>query len=222
MTAASSQKVARILIVDDHPVMRRGLAQVIGDQPDLTVVAEASSIDEALGMVDEHQPDLMLIDLSLGDGSGIELLRQVREKNAHVRMLVTSMHDETLFAERVLRAGGRGYVHKSAPTETLLEAIRHVLEGGIHLSPAMSSRLLDQVVGGAPVGDRSPVEKLSDRELEVFQMIGEGMITKQIAARLGLSAKTIETYRENIKSKLNLNNAAELTRHAVQWVLEQP
>jgi DNA-binding NarL/FixJ family response regulator len=211
----------RVLIVDDHPFMRRGLAYMINDQPGMKVLGEAGSIDEALALMESTKFDLAVIDISLGQGSGIELIRTIREKWPDVRMLVSSMHDETLFAERALRAGALGYVNKGEPPEKFVAALQRVNSGQVYLSERMTNRMLDLLVTDKNSEQRDPLETLSDREIEVFEMIGRGMITKQIAARLGLSHKTIETYREHIKQKLSLANASELTRHAVQWVLEQ-
>jgi DNA-binding NarL/FixJ family response regulator len=162
----------------------------------------------------------MIIDLSLKTGHGIDLIEQIKACNDDVKMLVASMHDETLFAERVLRAGAVGYINKQEPSEKIIEAIRQVMRGEICLSPRMQNRLLHSVVGGEPLG-QDPIENLSNRELEVFDMIGQGLSTKQIATKLHLSHKTIETHREKIKSKLNLTNANELAHRAVQWVLEK-
>lgn len=211
----------RVLIVDDHPFMRRGLAFMINDQPGMKVQGEAGSIPEALQLMESRAFDLAVVDISLGQGSGIELIRTIKEKWPETRMLVSSMHDETLFAERALRAGALGYVNKGEPPETFVAALLRVNSGQIFLSERMTNRMLDLLVTDKTTEQREPLETLSDREIEVFEMIGRGMITKQIAARLGLSHKTIETYREHIKQKLNLANASELTRHAVQWVLEQ-
>lgn len=211
----------RVLIVDDHPFMRRGLAYMINDQPGMRVLGEAGSIAEALQLMESTTFDLAVVDISLGQGSGIELIRTIKEKWPDTRMLVSSMHDETLFAERALRAGALGFVNKGEPPETFVAALLRVNSGQIFLSERMTNRMLDLLVTDKKTEHRDPLETLSDREIEVFEMIGRGMITKQIAARLGLSHKTIETYREHIKQKLNLANASELTRHAVQWVLEQ-
>ena len=211
----------RVLIVDDHPFMLRGLAQTINDQPDMLVCAEAGSIPEALEMAAAHQPDLAVVDISLGEGSGIELVKEIKERWPNTKILVSSMHDESLFAERALRAGALGYVNKGAPPDAFVAALQRVNSGQVYLSERMTNRMLDKMLTDKDEQHRSPIEKLSNRELEVFEMIGKGLVTKQIAARLSLSPKTIETYREHIKSKLNLSNASEMTRHAVQWVLEQ-
>lgn len=211
----------RVLIVDDHPFMRQGLAYMINDQPGLRVCGQAGSIADALQLMETTPVDLAVIDISLGQGSGIELIRSIKEKWPDTRMLVSSMHDETLFAERALRAGALGYVNKGEPPDTFIAALLRVNSGQIYLSERMTNRMLDLLVTDKKTEQRDPLESLSNREIEVFEMIGRGMITKQIAARLGLSHKTIETYREHIKQKLNLANASELTRHAVQWVLEQ-
>ncbi len=216
----SEEQMIRILIVDDHPVMRQGLAQIIEDLPDMEVCGEACGFKDAIQQFERLQPDIMTVDISLGDGTGLELIKEIKSRHAEARMLVLSMHDESLFGERVIRAGAAGFVNKNEPTEVLVNAMRHVLAGGIHASPRLTSRLLNQVATTRGSLQRSPIERLTDRELEVFELIGQGQITKQIAARLELSAKTVEKHRENIKAKLNLANSTELTRHAVQWVLE--
>jgi DNA-binding NarL/FixJ family response regulator len=209
----------KVLIVDDHPIVRRGLADIISSQPDLEVCGEASTVAEALQEVEKTRPDLVLTDLALKGAHGIELIEQIKARDERIKILVSSMHDEMLFAERALRAGAMGYISKQEPTDTLLEAIRRVLRGEIYLSSRMTGRLLRSVRSGGSVG-QDPVESLSNRELEVFQMIGQGLTTQQIARNLGLSPKTIETHREKIKEKMNLKNSAELNRRAVQWVLE--
>jgi len=209
----------RVLIIDDHPIVRRGLTEMINQEPDLEVCGEAADMADALEQVQQRQPDVMVVDLSLKSGHGIDLIEQVKAINPSIRMLVSSMHDESLFAERALRAGALGYLSKQEPAGKLLDAIRQVARGEIYLSSAMSNRLLYAVVGGDQL-HRNPIAGLSNRELEVFEMIGQGLATKQIAGRLHLSPKTIETHREKIKSKLNLTNSNELNRRAVQWVLE--
>lgn len=221
MTVASTSQKARVFIVDDHPFMRRGLAQVIADQMEMEVCGEAASKTEALSLIEEAQPDLVVVDISLEDGNGIELIKDVKARYPEMRMLVSSMHEEGLFAERAVRAGAMGYINKGEPVEQFVEALKRVLAGKIYLSSRMTDRLLNMSVSHNESPVESPYEKLSDRELEVFEMIGNGLGTKQIAAKLQLSRKTVETYREHIKSKLNLANGTELTRHAVQWVLEQ-
>jgi DNA-binding NarL/FixJ family response regulator len=210
----------RVLIVDDHPYMRRGLAQTINDQPGLEVVGEAGSLAEAVKIMETSSPQLAVVDISLGAESGIELIQVLRERWPATKVLVSSMHDETLFAERALRAGALGFVNKGEPPDVFVRALTRVISGQIYLSERMTKRMLGQVLADKDA-NRSPIETLSNRELEVFEMIGKGLSTKQIAARLGLSPKTIETYREHIKQKLKLSNATELTRNAVQWVLEQ-
>lgn len=211
----------RVLIVDDHPFMRRGLAQTINDQPGLEVCGEAGSVAEALRIIETCQPHLAVVDISLGEESGIELVQLIRTKWPEVKVLVSSMHDETLFAERALRAGALGYVNKGEPPGVFIAALQRVNGGQIYLSERMTNRTLHHVLADKVEISRSPIETLSNREIEVFEMIGKGMATKQIAAKLKLSPKTIETYREHIKQKLKLKNSTELTRNAVQWVLEQ-
>ena len=208
----------RILIVDDHPIVRQGLEQQINREPDLVVCAQASNASQALAAVEEQKPDLVLVDINLPGRSGLELIRDIRSVAANLPMLVLSMHDESVFAERVLRAGGRGYVSKEAGGEKLLEAIRHVLKGQIYLSDTVSTRLLDSLSSRHPARTISPVEQLTDRELEVFTLIGQAKETKEIARRLNMSGKTVEAHRAAIKRKLKLKTGPELTRHAVLWV----
>lgn len=216
----TSRKTVRILIVDDHPVVRHGLAQLLSDQPDWEVCGEADNPTDAIKAFVELQPDLVVIDISLKNGNGIELIKELKALHPEARMLVSSMHDESLFAERALRAGAMGYINKQEASEKMIEAIQQVLGGRVYLSPRMADRMLHRMIRPGDDVENSPVDSLSDRELEVFELIGHGLTTRQIAAKLHLSPKTVETYRENIKTKLNLSNGTELTCHAVQWVLE--
>ena len=211
---------ARVLIVDDHPFMRRGLAQTIKDQPGLTVCGEAGTIAEALEIIKVQNPHLVVVDISLGTESGIELIIQIRQKWPEIRVLVSSMHDENLYAERAFRAGASGYVNKGEPPQIFVAALLRVKSGQNYFSDRMSRRLFEKGSEEKPAASRSPLETLSTRELQVFEFIGRGLTTKGIAAKLSLSPKTVETYRENIKQKLNLANATELTRSAVQHVIE--
>jgi DNA-binding NarL/FixJ family response regulator len=210
----------RILVVDDHALVRHGLTALIGNEPDLEVCGQAADVAGGLAQAAALRPDLAVVDLSLQNGHGLDLIRQLRARFEDVKVLVLSMHDEALFAERALRAGALGYINKQEATGRIVEAIRQVLAGKVYLSAPMTERLLRQVAGPPGVQARLPAERLSDRELTVFQMIGQGLSTRQIAERLFLSVKTVETYREHIKSKLGLKNAAELSRHAAQWALE--
>lgn len=215
-----STKKWKIMIVDDHPIVRRGLVELIEDEPDLVVSGEADDAGDALRMLDHEPPDLCLIDISLKGMNGLELIKQIKARNEEIKMLVSSMHDETLYAERALRAGAMGYINKNEATETLVNAIRQALEGRVYLSNKMSERLLERVFLGQKKKETWSIDSLTDRELEVFELIGQGLTTRQIAARLHLSPKTVETYRDNIKSKLNLSTSSELVRHAVKWALD--
>jgi DNA-binding NarL/FixJ family response regulator len=215
---AAAEGRKRILIVDDHPIVREGLIQQLNREPDLMVCAQASNASQALAAVEKHQPDLVLIDINLPGRSGLELIRDLRAVTTNLPMLVLSMHDEAVFAERVLRAGGRGYVSKEAGGDKLLEAIRHVLGGQIYVSETVSTRLLDSLSSKHPTRTVSPVEQLTDRELEVFTLIGQALETKEIARSLNMSGKTVEAHRAAIKRKLKLKTGPELTRHAVLWV----
>ena len=220
-----SQKVtkmrARVLIVDDHPAVREALAIRIGRQRDLEVCGEAADMGEALRLVAEARPDVAVIDISLKAGSGIHLIKRIKNRDAYVRIVVWSMHSESLYAERALRAGALGYVNKDQATDRIVEAIRRVREGKVYLSDAMAERLLQRAVGGARAAvTRSLVELLADRELEVFRLIGGGAKTAEIAERLHLSVKTVETYRDRIRQKLDLSDGTRLSHYATQWVLE--
>jgi DNA-binding NarL/FixJ family response regulator len=210
---------ARVLLVDDHPILRKGLAQMINMEQDLTVCGEAEEAGKAFDLVGTLQPDVAVVDISLKTGNGIELVKNIKARYPELPILVLSMHDESLYAERALRAGSLGYIMKEEATEQVLIAIRRVLKGEIFLSEKMKSRMLQQLTtGGRNKVVVSPIENLTDRELEVFRLIGEGRSTRQIAAELHLSVRTVEAYREYIKSKLNLRNATELVQHAFHWV----
>lgn len=220
---ASEGKKHRIVLVEDHPIVRQGLAQLINLQPGLTVVGEADSAAKALELVRAHKPDLVLLDVSLPRMNGLELIKQLKVERPTLRMLVISMHDEALYAERALRAGARGYVMKKESSEKMLLAMQRVLKGEIYVSDRMKQRMLQHLVDNqVPAEDSSPLDHLSDRELEVFQMLGNGFATRQIAERLSLSIKTIESYRENLKLKLNVKSGAELVQHAIQWMKSEP
>ena len=208
---------ARVVVVDDHPIVRRGLVQMINNEGDLEVCGEAETIVEALKVVAATKPDVAIVDLYLKGTSGLELLKDVKVRYPKMPVLVLSMYDESIYAERALRAGARGYMMKEEATERVLVAIRRILAGQIYLSETMAARLLHLFVDGRRDHGSSPTDRLSDRELEVFQLIGNGLGNSQIAAKLHLSAKTIETYRAHIKDKLNLQDSTELLRAAIQW-----
>lgn len=208
----------RILIVDDHPMMRQGLAQLLGSETDLTVCGEAETAREAFEKASSLKPDLILVDITLPDKSGLELIKDIHSMQPEILLLVISMHDESLYAERVLRAGGRGYIMKQEGGKRLMEAIRQVLNGQVYVSNNMSAKILEIFSGRRKDNMSSPVELLSDREFEVFQLIGHGKSTRQIASQIHVSAKTVEAHRVNIKQKLKLQTAPELIRFAVQWV----
>jgi len=211
----------RILIVDDHPMMREGLAQLIDHEPDLCVSTQADNAAQALSAIAAQPPDLAVVDISLPDKNGLELIKDIQTMHPQLPVLVISMHDETLYAERVLRAGGRGYIMKQEGGKKLMEAIRQVLNGQIYVSEKMSAKILELFSGRRPNTGNSPVERLSDREFEVFQFIGQGQSTRQIAQHLHLSIKTVEVHRANIKKKLELASGAELVRFAIRWAEAQ-
>lgn len=220
-SAILDEQTIKILIVDDHPLVRQGLELLINQRPGWAVCGHAGSTAEALQQLVADKPDLVLVDVSLQDGSGLELIKEVKARSPEIRMLVLSNHDESVYAERALRAGASGYVNKLEAGDKLLHCIEEVLKGKIALSRQMTERMVARAVGGHGQGEiAQPIESLSDRELEVFELIGRGLTTRQIASKLFLSPKTVETYRESIKTKLDLSNSTQLVRTAVRWVLE--
>lgn len=217
MAAKEKNSAKRLLIVDDHPMMRQGLAQLIDNEPDLKVIAEADSGSQAIDAVGSQKLDLVLLDISLPDKNGLELLKDIQALKPGLPILVVSMHDEALYAERVLRAGARGYIMKQEGGKKLMQAIRQVLSGQIYVSEKMSAQILE-LFSGRRTGGSSPMERLTDREFEVFHLIGQGKGTREIALHLHLSVKTVEVHRANMKQKLKLKTATDLVRHAVRWI----
>lgn len=217
---ASATCPSRILIVDDHPIVREGLSARIDSQPDLEVCGEASGINDALSQYRSLSPDLTLVDIQLEDGNGIELIKEIYSHNPAAKMLVVSAFDESLYAQRALRAGALGYVNKRELQDKVIDAIRTTLRGERYVSPKIMQQLLSQVVSNKSAVDEDPVQRLSDRELEVFQLIGHGKTTAAIASQLQLSVHTIDTHREKLRHKLGAQNSNELMKLAVQWVLE--
>lgn len=216
--AAARRK--KIFIVDDHPMMREGLTQLIAQEKDLAVCGQAEDAAEALDQIEKLKPDLALVDITLRSTNGLELIKDLRIRAPLTAILVISMHDESLYAERVLRAGGRGYIMKQEGGKKLMEAIRHMLGGKIYVSEKMSAKILD-IFSGRRTESSSPVEKLTVREFEVFQLLGQGRSTKEIADKLHVSTKTVEVHRVNIKQKLNVTTAPELICFAIRWMESQ-
>lgn len=208
----------RILIVDDHPIFRKGIAMLLEHEDDIIICGETETASEALGLVERHEFDLVIADISLRDINGIELVKSLKVLKPHLPVLVLSMHDESLYAERALRAGARGYLMKQAPPDQVVAAIRHVLSGELYLSAAANLLMLNSFVTGRESNSKSSVEKLSDRELEIFELLGQGRGTSMIAHDLRLSVKTVEAHRSHIKTKLGIHTAPELVRAAVEWV----
>ena len=208
----------RVLLVDDHPLVRERLAEVISREPDLTVCGEAEDRFQAMEKIAATHPDLAIVDLTLKRSQGTELIKDVRARYPGLTMLVVSMHDELLHAERVIRAGARGYITKQEATRKIMLAIRTVLNGDVYLSEKMAAKIAASAVGRAQTKSSLPMDRLSDRELCVFELIGQGHGTRQIADELHLDMRTIETYRARIKDKLNLKDANDLLQHAIRWV----
>jgi DNA-binding NarL/FixJ family response regulator len=207
-----------ILIVDDHPMLRRGLAALIESEPGLAVCDEADTSQVALEAIQKSQPDLVVVDIELGESDGLDLVKAMKKNHPVIPALVLSMHDESVYAERSLRAGARGYVTKQQLDDTVLAAIQCVLDGGTYMSDALKERLAGKFVVGRTLDTDSPLDALSDRELQVFRLIGQGRSTRQIAEILSLSIKTIESHREHIKQKLTIESATELVHSATRWV----
>ena len=211
----------RILIVDDHPIVQQGLTSLLSQEPDFEVCGVTDDVPSAIKLVEKTKPHVVTIDISLASGSGLDLVRRIAKRDRSIRMLVCSLYDETLYAERALHAGALGYVNKHEATRTIVEAIRQVLDDKVYLSERMSERLAHRLIGGRVKDVQPAVESLSDRELEVFGMIGKGQTSAEIAKTLHLGIKTVDTYRCRIKQKLKLTNMAQLAREAAQWVLER-
>lgn len=216
----ADKKIWKILIVDDHPLVRVGLASLIDGESDMDVCGETGEMREAMELIKAQSPDLVTVDLSLSDGNGLELVKRLRTFDGTIKVLVCSMHDEALFAYRALKAGAMGYIGKEQATTRVVDAIRQVLRGKIWLSDDMTERALRGVARDGTVTQSAPIESLSDRELEVFGLIGRGKGPSEIAEQLHLSVKTIETHRENIKKKLELRSGNELIRLAMHWTIE--
>jgi DNA-binding NarL/FixJ family response regulator len=219
--AGSRRSKTRILLVDDHELVRFGTARLIETEGDLEICGEAADAPTAVQMIRSKEPDLAIIDLSLRQGSGLDLVKEIKQTYPALLMIVCSMHDEELYAPRALRAGARAYVHKQQSAHVLIHAIRQVLDGKLYLSERMTEQFLERAAGLSPPGVVSPLEALSDRELQVFELIGEGLTVREIAERLFVSPKTVEFHRERIRDKLQLQNSTALSRHAIAWALER-
>jgi DNA-binding NarL/FixJ family response regulator len=216
---SSLEKKSRVLLVDDHPIVRQGLALLIDREEDLCVCGEADGAHSAFHAITTLRPDLVVLDISLNGPDGLDVLKEIRTKTTNLPVLILSMHDESIYAERAMRAGANGYIMKQEATEKVLVAIRRILQGDVYLSDRLTSTMLQQYVRGAAPAKGSPLVNLTDRELEVFRLIGEGHGTRQIAEELHLSVKTIESYQAHIKEKLALRNARELVQHAIEWTV---
>ena len=214
----SAEKKTRVMIVDDHPIMRHGLAQLIDAQPELEVCSWAGTAAEALAAIPEKKPELALLDISLPDRNGLELLKDLQVIYPEVSVLMVSMHDESLYAERALRAGAKGYIMKEEAADKLIEAIRTVLDGKIYVSVEMSARIIEMFSGSNGKSSAAPLSRLTDRELEVFEEIGRGKATREVAEMLGISVRTIDAHRAHLKKKLGMKDGSELVRYAVRWV----
>lgn len=208
----------RIIIVDDHPIMQKGLATILEAEHGFEVIEKFDNAEEVLKVYEELSPDLAVVDISLPGMSGLELVKHLASRDPDLKIVVVSRHDESLYAERVIRAGAKGYVMKLEAGDQLIKAIKKILRGGIYVSDEVSEKLLMGMARGNKEMNSSPIDQLSDRELEVFEFTGKGNTTREIAEKLHLSVKTVESYRARIKTKLNLDNATELMMHAVKWV----
>lgn len=213
----TEKRKAKIILVEDHPIFRQGLADLINQQQDMVVCGHAENASEAMRVIKKLKPDAVITDITLKETSGVELIKDIKAQYPNIPVLTLSMYDESHYAERTLRAGAKGYIAKQEAPEKVITAIREILNGKVYLSDRMTARMLDNFVGGKSKAETSTIDSLSDRELEVFLLIGRGFGVSQIAEKLFLSTKTIETYRSHIKEKLNLSNAGELRQLAIQW-----
>ena len=211
----------RVLVVDDHPVVRQGLALLINREPDLVVCGEAEEASGAMHVLASARPDVLIVDISLNGPDGLDLLKNIRTTHPTLPVLILSMHDESIYAERALRAGANGYIMKQEATEKVLDALRRILSGEIYVSDGIANKMLKHYITGSGTLRNSSIADLSDRELEVFRLIGEGHGTRQIAEELHLSIKTVESYQAHIKEKLSLRSARELMQHAIQWNMNE-
>ncbi|MBI3861906.1 MAG: response regulator transcription factor [Planctomycetia bacterium] len=219
-TTLPKTRKAKIAIIDDHPIVRAGLATLIARDPQFEVCGEADDVAAGLALIEQASPDVAIVDLALRNGSGLDLIRRIKAGKHPVRILVASMYDEGLFAERAVRAGAAGYINKQEAGRSIVAALHALLSGKTFLSETLSSRILNQAMSGRAPADESPIGQLSDRELEVFTMIGNGATPAEIASKLDVSIKTVDTYRQRIKDKLSLKSSAELSREAMHWALE--
>jgi len=219
-TAFKNSRI-KVLVVDDHPIIRQGLSLLFSQKNDMEVCGEADNVETALEQIAALEPDIAIVDISLKDSNGLELIKQIKMQNKKLPVLVLSVHDESIYAERALRAGARGYIMKEELTDNVVIAIRQIMSGKLYLSSLMSEKMLDKLVQPSPGISESPVEKLSDRELEVFQLFGSGMSTKEIADKIHVSPKTVQSYRVRIKEKMNIEKTSELLKYAIQWVSKE-
>ncbi len=218
---STTTKKNRVFVVDDHPIVRQGLALLINREADLAVCGEAEDAQTAVHSVATTKPDILIVDISLNGPDGLDLLKDIRIRYPELPVLILSMHDESVYAERALRAGAQGYIMKQEATEKVLVALRRILTGEIYVSERIANRMLQRYIGSPSAGRASSIADLTDRELEVFRLIGEGHSTRQIAEELHISIKTVESYQAHIKEKLSLRSARELVQHAIQWNISE-
>ncbi len=213
----TKKKARRVLIVDDHPIVRQGLRRLIDQEEDLDVCGEAETVREARAAIREHRPDAIIVDISLKQGDGLELVRDVRAQYPTLPILVLSMHDETIYAERMLSAGASGYIMKQAASEQFLVAVRRVLDGGIYVSDSVGNSMIQKFTSSGAHVAANPIDRLSNREIQILHLIGKGLSTREAAEALNLSIKTVESHRQRIKKKLNLTTGTQLVQYAVNW-----
>jgi DNA-binding NarL/FixJ family response regulator len=221
MTQSVAVKKNRVFVVDDHPIVRQGLAMLINRETDMMVCGDAEDAQTAMQAIATVKPDILVVDISLNGPDGLDLLKDIRIRYPEMPVLILSMHDESIYAERALRAGAQGYIMKQEATEKVLVALRRILSREIYVSERIANRMLQRYIGSPTVGRPSSIADLTDRELEVFRLIGEGHSTRQIAEELHISVKTVESYQAHIKEKLSLRSARELVQHAIQWSIDE-